>query len=55
MKIIKKHLEKNKQGYLKLIPEDADDIWQLYNLIDAGDLVQASTFRYMHRYDMQFL
>jgi protein pelota len=42
MKVIFKDL---KHGEIKLIPENLDDIWHLYNLIDEGDLVRAVTFR----------
>lgn len=34
-----------KHGEIKLIPENLDDIWHLYNIIDEGDLVRAVTFR----------
>jgi protein pelota len=32
-------------GAVKLIPEEAEDMWHLYNLIAAGDRVQATTIR----------
>ncbi len=39
-------LEKNlKKGYIKLIPEDTDDLWLLYNIIRKGDVVIAKTTR----------
>lgn len=34
-----------KTGEIKLIPENMDDIWHLYNIILPGDLVRALTFR----------
>ena len=34
-----------KQGELKLIPENPDDLWHLYNIIRKGDLIRAVTFR----------
>jgi len=34
-----------KSGEIKLIPENLDDIWHLYNIIEEGDLVRAVTFR----------
>jgi protein pelota len=34
-----------KSGEIKLVPENLDDIWHLYNIIEAGDLVRAVTFR----------
>ena len=42
MKIIFKDL---KHGEIKLVPENMDDIWHLYNIVDEGDLVRAVTFR----------
>lgn len=34
-----------KEGIIKLLPQNLDDLWHLYNLVDAGDLVRASTQR----------
>jgi protein pelota len=42
MKVIFKDL---KHGEIKLVPENLDDIWHLYNIIDEKDLVRAVTFR----------
>lgn len=42
MKVVHKDL---KHGEIKLVPENLDDIWHLYNIIDEGDLVRAITFR----------
>jgi len=42
MKVIFKDL---KHGEIKLITENLDDIWHLYNIIDKGDLVRAVTYR----------
>ena len=42
MKVIFKDL---KHGEIKLVPENLDDIWHLYNVIDEGDLVRGVTFR----------
>jgi protein pelota len=42
MKVVFRDL---KHGEIKLIPENLDDIWHLYNVIDIGDLVRAVTFR----------
>lgn len=29
------------------IPEEAEDMWQAYNLIREGDRIRASTIRYL--------
>jgi len=42
MRLVFKDLKK---GIIKLIPENMDDLWHLYNIIDKGDLVKALTFR----------
>jgi protein pelota len=42
MKVVFKDL---KHGEIKLVPENLDDIWHLYNIIDENDLVRAVTFR----------
>jgi len=34
-----------KRGEMVIIPENIDDIWHLYNIIEKGDLVKAVTFR----------
>lgn len=42
MKVLFKDL---KHGEIKLIAENLDDIWHLYNIIEEQDLVRAVTFR----------
>jgi protein pelota len=42
MKVIFKDL---KHGEIKLVPENLDDIWHLYNIVEEEDLVRAVTFR----------
>lgn len=42
MKVVFKNL---KHGEIKLVPENLDDIWHLYNIIDEGDLVRMVAFR----------
>jgi protein pelota len=34
-----------KHGEVKVIPENPDDLWHLYNIIEKGDLVRMVTFR----------
>jgi len=34
-----------KKGEIKLVPENLDDIWHLYNIIEEGDLIRAISFR----------
>ncbi|MCW4009677.1 MAG: mRNA surveillance protein pelota [Candidatus Bathyarchaeota archaeon] len=42
MKITETNL---RQGYVKVVPENQDDLWHLYNVIYAGDEVYAYTSR----------
>lgn len=38
-------LEKDKSGSLSFVPQDKEDLWQLYNLIQKGDIVDMLTVR----------
>ncbi len=40
-----RHLDRNKGGYVRLTPEDTDDIYALYNIIAPGDEVESMTIR----------
>lgn len=42
MKIIEKNL---RQGFVKVVPDSADDLWHLYNIIYKGDEVYAYSSR----------
>ena len=48
MKVIFKDL---KHGEIKLIPENLDDIWHLYNIISEDDLIRAVSYRTDERKD----
>ena len=45
MKLNKKNIEKDKSGYFSLTPEDSEDMWHIYNLIQKTDLLRASSVR----------
>lgn len=45
MKIIHRNIEKDRSGWIKLVAEDDEDIWNCYNLICTGDRVETLTFR----------
>lgn len=46
MKLVGKYIDKrNGSGYVTLRPEDDEDIWHLYNLIQQDDLVKAPAVR----------
>ncbi|KAJ2002687.1 Translation factor pelota [Coemansia thaxteri] len=45
MKLLRQSIEKNRSGYVRLIPEQPEDMWHVYNLIQKGDQLEASTVR----------
>lgn len=45
MQIKHRAFQKDGAGSIKIIAEDDEDIWHVYNLIMAGDEVRASTSR----------
>ncbi|KAL6977078.1 CDP-diacylglycerol--glycerol-3-phosphate 3-phosphatidyltransferase [Sarracenia purpurea var. burkii] len=45
MKIVRRDLVPNGPGSVKMVPEEADDLWLAYNLIARGDTVLAVTVR----------
>ncbi|RKP38134.1 pelota [Dimargaris cristalligena] len=45
MKLIGKYLEKDRSGYITMCPEEAEDMWHIYNILQVGDLVKAGTVR----------
>ncbi|KAG1815518.1 uncharacterized protein BJ212DRAFT_1505437 [Suillus subaureus] len=45
MKLVGKYVDKNGAGYVSLRPEDDEDMWHLYNIIQQGDLVRAPAIR----------
>uniref|UniRef100_A0A7S0G2C7 Protein pelota homolog n=1 Tax=Rhodosorus marinus TaxID=101924 RepID=A0A7S0G2C7_9RHOD len=49
MKIVHKSIAKDGRGTVKLIATEAEDLWHLYNLIDVGNFVKATTIRKVQR------
>ncbi|TFK75795.1 hypothetical protein BDN72DRAFT_350493 [Pluteus cervinus] len=45
MKLVNKYVDKRGSGHVTLRPEDDEDMWHLYNLIQKGDFVRAPTIR----------
>ncbi|KAI0068786.1 pelota [Artomyces pyxidatus] len=45
MKLVGKHIIKDLSGYVSVRPEDDEDMWHLYNLIQEGDNVRAPAIR----------
>lgn len=45
MKLIFRKLEKDSSGELKLVAEDAEDMWHAYNLIAVGDRLTTTALR----------
>lgn len=46
MKLLNKYIDyKNGNGRMTFIPEEGEDLWHVYNLITAGDVVRCTTLR----------
>lgn len=45
MKLISKDIEKDNAGQVTLVPEEAEDMWHTYNLLQVGDSLRAATIR----------
>ena len=45
MKILRKSMDREGGGRLTLLPEHAEDMWDLYNLLAAGDTIKTKTTR----------
>lgn len=45
MKLVHRALEKDSGGSITLIAEETEDVWHVYNLLQAGDDVRATTIR----------
>ncbi|KDQ20760.1 hypothetical protein BOTBODRAFT_124577 [Botryobasidium botryosum FD-172 SS1] len=45
MKLVGKHVDRDGVGYVKLRPEEDEDMWHVYNLISEGDEVRAPAIR----------
>ncbi|KAL8170832.1 hypothetical protein V2J09_022636 [Rumex salicifolius] len=45
MKIVHRDFVRNGPGVVKMLPDEADDLWIAYNLISEGDFVKATTVR----------
>lgn len=48
MKLVDNNLALNQPGTVKIIPEEPDDLWVVYNLIAPGDIITADTTRKVH-------
>lgn len=45
MRILKRGLQKDASGFVRLLCEEEEDMWHVYNLIRIGDVVRTSTMR----------
>ncbi|KAJ2701964.1 Translation factor pelota [Coemansia sp. IMI 203386] len=45
MKLLQQQIEKDQSGFVRVVPEEPEDMWHIYNLIQKGDQLQASTVR----------
>uniref|UniRef100_A0A0D6R415 Protein pelota homolog n=1 Tax=Araucaria cunninghamii TaxID=56994 RepID=A0A0D6R415_ARACU len=49
MKLVHKDITPQGPGTVKLVPDEADDLWHVYNLVSKGDRVLAVTVRKVQR------
>mmetsp|Transcript_13567 Transcript_13567/g.23825 ORF Transcript_13567/g.23825 Transcript_13567/m.23825 type:complete len:383 (-) Transcript_13567:665-1813(-) len=49
MKVLHRAFTKDGEGHVKLVPEEAEDMWHVFNLIREGDRVTSTTFRKVAR------
>lgn len=45
MQLVGRRIEKDGSGYVTLVPQDDEDMWHIYNLIQEGDEVRAAAVR----------
>lgn len=45
MKLLSNRVDRSGHGYMSFIPEEGEDLWHVYNLITAGDVVRCTTLR----------
>ncbi|KAI9094654.1 hypothetical protein DFS34DRAFT_628608 [Phlyctochytrium arcticum] len=45
MKLLAKHIERDRSGSVTLLPEEAEDMWHAYNLIAKDDQLKSTTIR----------
>jgi hypothetical protein len=50
MKLIGKHIEKDRSGHVTICPEESDDMWHIYNILMPGDRLKAVAFRWAEAY-----
>ncbi len=49
MKLLRRDIARDGSGSVKLVPEEAEDMWHVYNLVATGDRVEAVTVRKVMR------
>lgn len=45
MKLTHRNIDKNNDGAVTLIPDEAEDMWHAYNLVAVGDTLKSTTIR----------
>ena len=45
MKLLHKELDKDGEGTVTIVPEEAEDMFCVYNLLQQGDSLKSSTIR----------
>jgi len=47
MRVVKRSIQVGGEGFVKLVPEESEDLWNIYHLIVPGDRVKGVTFRFV--------
>ena len=45
MRILKRRIDKSGNGLIVITPENEEDLWHVYNLVQRGDSIKTGTFR----------
>ncbi|KAK6191506.1 hypothetical protein SNE40_003175 [Patella caerulea] len=45
MKLVRRDIDRNGAGSVVLVPEEPEDMWHAYNMVQAGDYLESTTIR----------
>lgn len=46
MKLTSKHIDKDGAGQVTILPEETEDMWHIYNILQLNDRLKATAVRY---------
>jgi protein pelota len=53
MKLKFRDISKEGTGYVRLLPEEAEDMWHVYNLLAVGDSIRSTTVRCVRNLELK--